>query len=43
MYDVEVFASPSQRAIQMRSGSWYLPGCFIRAWSRAQMPEPALE
>ena len=43
MYDVDVLALPSHRAIQIWSGRWYAVGVFTRAWSSIQMPEPALE
>ena len=43
MYDVEVLATPSQRAIQIRSGSVKALGRLTRASSSTLMPEPALE
>ena len=43
MYDVLVLALPSQRAIQIRSGSVNAPGRLTRASSSILMPDPALE
>ena len=43
MYDVEVFAWRSQRAIQIESGRLNWPGRSTRASSSISMPEPALE
>jgi hypothetical protein len=40
---VEVLAAPSQRAIQIRSGSANWPGRWVRASSSILMPELALE
>jgi hypothetical protein len=40
---VEVLACPSQRAIQIWSGSAKVPGRCTRASSSDLMPEPALE
>ena len=43
MYELEVLATPSQRASQMRWGSRNLPGRSTRASSSILMPVPAEE